>query len=264
MKSAIGRETNAVVAISARSVVNTIKSPAVLAFSLIFPILFMGILGGSLAQNLGGGLGFNYMQFVFIGMIVNTLYQMTIGGVVELVEDRESYFTQELFVAPVSRYTLIIGKIIGSSLSSLFQLVGLFAIAFILRIPLGWDDILRLVLLSPLLCLAGGALGVCFIGFVRDPKVADMGSLLLVFPQMFLAGVLIPINHASGILAALTYMMPLTYLVDLTRAVFYWGMAEYSRVVVYNPLLDLAVTAAFFALFSIVGTIFFARAERNR
>jgi ABC-2 type transport system permease protein len=227
-------------------------------------MLFMGILGGSLAQNLGGALGFNYMQFVLTGMIVNTLYQMTIGGVASLVEDRENDFTQEMFVSPISRYAIITGKIIGSSMISLFQLVGVFAVALILRIPLGGMDVVRLLLVTPIFCLAGGALGTCFIGFVRDPKVAGMGSLLLVFPQMFLSGVLIPLRHASGLLAILTYIMPMTYSVDLARAVFYWGNAEYSRIVLYNPLLDLAVTAAFFAVFSIVGTALFTKAEQYR
>ncbi len=78
-------------------------------------------------------------------MIVNTLYQMTIGGVVSLVEDRENDFTQEVFVSPISRYAIIIGKIIGSSITSLFQLVGVFAVALLLRIPLGGVDIVRLL-----------------------------------------------------------------------------------------------------------------------
>ncbi len=199
-----------------------------------------------------------------IGMIVNTLYQMTIGGVVSLVEDRENDFTQEMFVTPISRYAIIIGKIIGSSITSLFQLVGVFAVALLLRIPLGGVDIVRLLLLSPILYLAGGAFGICFISFVRDPKVAGMGSLLLVFPQMFLSGVLIPIRHASGLLALLTYIMTMTYSVDLARAFFYWGSSEYSRTVLYSPLLDLVVTAAFFVVFSIIGTVLFTRAEQYR
>ncbi len=121
-----------------------------------------------------------------------------------------------------------------------------------------------IVVVARLLCLAGGALVVFFIGLVRDPKVAGMGSLLLVFPQMLLSGVLIPIRHASGLLAFLTYIMPMTYSVDLARAVFYWGKPEYSRIVLYSPLLDLVVTAAFFVVFSVVGTVLFTRAEQYR
>lgn len=264
MKSNAACEVNAVMAIAARDVVRVLKSPATLIFSLVFPLLFMGILGGSLAQNLGGALGFNYMQFVLVGMIVNTLYQITIGGVSSLIEDRENDFTQEIFVTPISRYSIILGKIIGASGTCLFQLIEIFVIAFILRIPLDGMEIARLLLLSPVICLAGGALGVCFIGLVREPKAAGMGSLLLVFPQMFLSGVLIPVRHASGLLATLTAIMPMTYSVDLARAIFYWGHVEYNLTVLYNPLLDLVVTATFFVVFSSVGTILFTRSERHR
>ena len=80
----------------------------------------------------------------------------------------------------------------------------------------------------------------------------------------FSVGVLIPVNHSSGLLAVLTYLMPMTYLVDLARAVFYWGTAQFSHIVVYNPALDLLVTAVFFAIFSSVGTIFFTRVSQQR
>lgn len=264
MKSAALREVNAVTAIAARDFVRTIKSPAALAFSLVFPLVFIGILGGSLSQNLAGTLGYNYLQFVLIGMIVNTLYQVSIADVVSLVEDREKDFTQEMFVSPISRYSIIIGKIIGASITSLFHLAGVFLVALILRIPLGGSDINRLILISPVFCLAGGALGVCFIGFVRDPKVAGQGAILMVFPQMFLSGVLIPVRHSSGLLAFLTSIMPMTYSIDLARAVFYWGSTQYQQIVLFNPLLDLVVTAAFFVIFSVVGTVLFTRAEQYR
>ena len=35
------------------------------------PLVMMEMLGGSLSQNMAGGLGFNYGQFMMIGMVVN-------------------------------------------------------------------------------------------------------------------------------------------------------------------------------------------------
>ncbi|GIO32523.1 MULTISPECIES: hypothetical protein [Paenibacillus] len=52
-------------------------------------------------------------------------------------------------------------------------------------------------LITPLFCLVGGLLGIFFIGFVHDSKTADIGSMLLVMPQMFLSGAMIPISHSS-------------------------------------------------------------------
>jgi hypothetical protein len=47
----LGRETNAVFAIAWREILRAVKSPLSLAFTVIFPILFIGILGGSIGQN---------------------------------------------------------------------------------------------------------------------------------------------------------------------------------------------------------------------
>jgi hypothetical protein len=74
----------------------------------------------------------------------------------------------------------------------------------------------------------GGALGVFFIGFVQDPEGRAGGRRAAVFPQMFLAGALIPVRveRAPRLLAKL---MPMTYSIDLARKSS-MGQAEYSGV----------------------------------
>lgn len=258
------RNVNAIVAITAREVMNFLRSPIEVGFTFFFPVIFMGILGGSLAANLGAGIDFNLMQFILFGMVVSTLYQTTVSSVTSLIEDRENDFTQELFVAPVSRYALILGKIVGGTITSLISLVGLFVTAFVMQIPLTLADIGHILLMWPIICIAGGALGILFISLVHDPGAADTGILLIVFPQMFLAGILIPISQSSGVLAVLSHLMPLTYLADLMRNVAYAGSAAYSEIVLYSPAVDLAVTVAVTAIFIIVGTFLFTRSERTR
>jgi ABC-2 type transport system permease protein len=61
-----------------------------------------------------------------------------------------------------------------------------------------------------------------------------------------------------------TKLMPLSYVIDLARNVFYMGKPEYASVVQYPLALDVAVTAAIFVVFLLVGTIMFVRADRNR
>src|SRR5690349_20695129 len=198
--SSMAREINATFAIAWREVLRAFKSPLSLAFTVIFPILFIGVLGGSISQNLSGALPYAYLPFMLIGMIANTMYQGTITGVTNLVEERENDFTAELFVAPISRYSVLLGKIIGSGIASLIALVGIIAMVFVMQIPMNFGDLLRVIALAPILALAGGALGVFFIGFVHDPKTAGAGVALLIFPQIFLSGALIPVASSSGIL----------------------------------------------------------------
>lgn len=260
----LAREANATFAIAWREVLRAVKSPSSLIFTIVFPIIFMGVLGGSIAQNLSGALPYAYLPFMLIGMVANTLYQGTIVGVTNLVEERENDLTAELFVAPISRYAVLLGKIVGSAIASLVALVGVIAMIFVMQIPMDFGDLLRVIALAPVLALAGGSLGVFFIGFVQDPKTAGAGVALLVFPQMFLAGALIPTAASTGILGFVAKLMPMTYSIDLARNIFYAGKPEAAFTVLNPAWLDLAVTIGFFLVFTIVGTYMFVRADRNR
>ena len=257
-------EINATFAIAWREILRAVKSPLSLVFTVVFPILFIGVLGGSISDNLGAALPYAYLPFMLIGMIANSMYQGTITGVTNLVEERESDLTAELFVAPISRYAVLLGKLIGSGIAALVSLVGIVAMIFIMQIPMNAGDLLRVLALTPILGLAGGALGVFFIGITQDPKVVAVGVPLLIFPQMFLSGALIPVAASTGILGVLAKIIPMTYAIDLARNIFYWGKPEYSAAVLHPWTLDLAVTVGFFLFFTIVGTFLFVRADRNR
>jgi ABC-2 type transport system permease protein len=260
----LARDMNAVFAIAWREILRAVKSPLSIAFTVIFPILFIGILGGSISQNLSGALSYAYLPFMLIGMVANSMYQGTITGVTNLVEERDNDFTAELFVAPISRYAVLLGKLIGSGIAAMVSLVGIVAMIVIMQIPMNPGDLLRVIALTPILALAGGALGVFLIGLTQEPRTVAVAVPLLVFPQMFLSGALIPVQAASGILGVLAKIIPMTYSIDLARNIYYWGKPEYAAVVLHPPMVDLAITVAFFLVFTIVGTVLFVRADRNR
>jgi ABC-2 type transport system permease protein len=104
------QELNAVVAIAARDVIRFVRTPQYLILGFIWPLVFMGFLGGSLAQNLGGGANFNLSQSMLYGVVVMMLYQSNMGNLTSLLFDRDNNFTQAMFVAPISRYAIISGK----------------------------------------------------------------------------------------------------------------------------------------------------------
>lgn len=264
MISTISKEVNALIAIAFREIMRLFKSPGGIIADMIFPMFFLGILGGGLAQNLGGALEYNFLQFVMIGMIVFNMFMGTTSGMMSLIAERDMNLTQELYVSPISRYTIILGKMIGTSFASLVTLIGVLIIAKIMQIPFGGVQMIRLLLIIPVFCLVGAAFGIFFIGFIQDAKVAQMGAMLICMPQMFLAGTIIPIAHSTDILAILAKLMPLTYLTDLARGVFYWGEPFYNQIVMHSPLFNIVVLVIFFLIFFTIGTIMFTKSEQNR
>jgi ABC-2 type transport system permease protein len=258
------REINACLTIAARDITITITSPAALIMSLAMPVVLMGMMGGSLAQNMAGGLGFNFGQFMLVGMLVNMLFMTTTTGMTSLIEDRQTDFTQEMLVSPVSRYSIIIGKIFGSSFAAIVSMIGTLLVGFVMGITLRPAQLLALLALSPLMCLSAGALTMIIIGLVKNKRTANIAVMLIVMPQMFLSGAIIPINNNSGVLLVLSRLLPMTYCLDLMRAVVYAGTPDYANVVLFNPAISAAGIVALSVLFLVIGTFFFTRSERNR
>ena len=131
-----------------------------------------------------------------------------------------------------------------------------------ITLPLG--KLLLILALSPLMCLTGGALALIVIGLIKNRKAANLAVNLIVMPQMFLSGAIIPINNSSGALMVFSRLMPMTYCLDLARAVIYAGTPEYDSVVMFNPMVNFAMIAVLTVGCLIIGTFFFARSEKNR
>jgi ABC-2 type transport system permease protein len=65
-------------------------------------------------------------------------------------------------------------------------------------------------------------------------------------------------------LLVLNRLMPMTYCLDLTRAVVYAGTPEYNRVVLFNPAVTLVAIISLTIAFLAIGTFMFARSETHR
>ncbi|MCL2668705.1 MAG: ABC transporter permease [Micrococcales bacterium] len=260
----LGRELSAVVAVTARDVTITLKSPGTMIMGLAMPLMMMGLIGGNLMANMTGGIEFDFGEFMLVGMLVNMLFMMTTMGVTTLIDDTEANFSAEMLVAPVSRYSIIIGKILGSAFMAMVSSLGVLAVGLVMGITLTPWQLLVLFALAPGMCLAGGSLAVIVMGVIKSKKTANMVVMLITMPQMFLSGVIIPIASSTGVLFVLARILPMTYCVDLARAVVYSGTPTYSQVVLFHPAVSLAVVGSLTVVFLVIGTYLYARSEKDR
>jgi len=260
----MSRELNAIVMLAYRDLIRFLNDRPRLLITFIFPVLFIGVLGGSLQKNLGSNVGFNFMTFVFTGVLGQTLFQSTASGIISLIEDRENNFTQEIFVSPVSRYTIIIGKIFGESLVSFAQWIGIVLFALVIGVPFTLVQILVMIPVGLIICFFGGAFGVLVLANLSGQRSANQIFPIIIFPQYFLAGVFNPIKELPPILLFFSRISPMTYALDFARSIFYLGTPDYDKVVIFNPVLDFAVIAIMFTVFIVLGTYLFMKNERNR
>jgi ABC-2 type transport system permease protein len=257
-------EMSAILAISYRDLLKFLRDPVRMVSTFIFPLIFIGILGGSFRANLPVEIGYDFLTFTFTGVFAQTLFQSSALGIVSLIEDRENDFSQEIFVSPISRYSIIFGKIVGESLVALTQGLAIILFSLVIGVGMSVPQLLGLAAVSIAICLFGGAFGVIMLANLGSQRAANQIFPFIMLPQFFLAGVFTPIKILPWYLDILSRISPLRYAVDFTRGIFYAGQREYARVVLASPFFNFVVLASLFAIFLIAGTVLFVRRERNR
>ncbi len=258
------KEFNAILTIAARDFTKLLRDRPRLLISFIFPLVFIGALGGGLQANIGKQVGFNFLTFTFTGVLAQVLFQSTASGIISLIEDRSNDFSQEIFVSPISRYSIIFGKILGETLVSLTQAIGVIAFGLIVGVPLGVSEVIKLIPAALIACLFGGAFGTIVMANLGNVRSANQIFPFLIFPQFFLAGVFNPIKDSPPVLAFLSAITPMTYPVDFLRGLYYAGSPEYDKVVLHSPIVNLTVMAIVFTIMLVAGTYLFVKNERNR
>jgi ABC-2 type transport system permease protein len=255
---------NAIFIIAYRDVLKLVRDRRRFVGGLIFPVASIAILGSSLDANLSKTVGFNFLVFVYLGVITQNMFSSAASGIAWLIEDRQNDFAQSFFVAPISRYVIIFGKILGESIVSYTQIFGLLAIGYLAGVPI---DIYQLFTLLPILflmCLFGGAFGILIMANFMDKRSIDQVFPFFIFPQFFLSGVFIPMKDVPDYLIILSRITPLFYAVDFIRGIYYFGKPEYSAVVVYNPILNAGIMILMFVVFIVAGTYIFVKSEKER
>jgi len=138
-----------------------------------------------------------------------------------IVWDREFGFLREMLVAPVSRWSIVLGKTFGGATNATLQGVIILALAGIVGVP--YSLTLFLTVFGELLLLAVTltAFGVMMAARINQIQSFMALQQMLLMPLFFLSGALFPLSNLPGWLQFLTRIDPLTYAVDpVRRAVF--------------------------------------------
>jgi ABC-2 type transport system permease protein len=257
-------ELSAIAAIAHRDFVKLLRDRLRLFSELAFPLILIILLGPALQAGFGAPGGLDLTTFVFTGVLAQTIWQSAALGLISLIADREEDFSQEIFVSPVSRYSIVAGKIIGESLVALPTGLGIIVVGLIIGVPLSPAVLIALIPVSLAIAVYGGAFGLLILSSISSQRTASQIFPFVMLPQFFLAGVFNPIHDLPTPLAVLSALSPMRYAVELTRNVFYGLQQGVPAPEINAVTLNVTVMVASFLAFIAIGTVLFVRAERNR
>jgi ABC-2 type transport system permease protein len=191
--------------------------------ALVQPILFLFVLGTGLSRLASRGLpsGVHFETFIYPGVLAMSVLFTAIFSAASIVWDREFGFLAEMMVAPVRRWTIVIGKCLGGATVATFQGVIFLALAGVAHVP--YSPTLLLTLLGELLLLSFTltAFGVMMAARIKQIQAFMALTQMVVMPLFFLSGALYPLGGLPTWLTVLTRVDPLTYIVaPMRHAVF--------------------------------------------
>jgi ABC-2 type transport system permease protein len=206
--------------------------------SLIQPVLFLFVLGTGLSTITNGSSSqnVNLRTFMYPGALSMAVLFTAMFSAASIVWDREFGFLREMLVAPVSRWSIVLGKTFGGATNATLQGVIILALAGIVGVP--YSLTLFLTVFGELLLLA---LTLTAFGVMMAARISQIQSFMalqqmLLMPLFFLSGALFPLSNLPGWLQFLTRIDPLTYAVDpVRRAVFSHLQAPAGVVHRLNP-----------------------------
>ncbi|MEC7566452.1 MAG: ABC transporter permease [Planctomycetota bacterium] len=179
----------------------------------------------SVAPQDAGADGF--LHYYFPGSLVLILMFTAIFTSISIIEDRQEGFLQSVLVAPVSRTSMVLGKVLGGSLIALIQALLFLLVAFFLDITWTLSSGLLLVGVLFLAALMMTSLGFVFAWKMESTQGFHAIMNLVLMPMWLMSGAFFPVpNLVNAGLAQIAVhwcmrLNPLTYVVALVRELLF-------------------------------------------
>ena len=257
-------EISAILVIAHRDLVKLLRDRLRIVADFSLPVILVLLLGPTLQAGFGTPGGTEITTFVFTGVLAQSVWQSASMGVISLISDREEDFSQEIFVSPISRYSIVAGKIIGESLVALPQALAVLALALLLGIQVSFATLITLLPMVLAMAIYGGAFGILVLSNISSQRTANQIFPFVMLPQFFLAGVFNPIHALPPVLAVLSALSPMRWAVEAVRHVYYGTQPGLEAPELSPAPVVATVIAVSFIGFIVAGTALFVRAERNR
>jgi ABC-2 type transport system permease protein len=226
--------------------------------SFFQPLLWLVIFGTGV--RFSGQIGeLNYQEYIFPGIIGQALLFTSMFMGISVIWDKEFGFMKEIMVAPISRVSIFLGKMIGDSTDALLQGTIVFFLAILLGIKA--DPVTYLAALPVMVLITFGlvSIGLTIASLMGSLESFGAVQSFINLPLFFLSGALFPLT-GPGIpewLQFATKVNPLTYGVDALRTIILGGAWEPFQL---QPLYaNLAVVGVFDLVIIIIGTWAFTR-----
>ncbi|HEY8732429.1 MAG TPA: ABC transporter permease [Candidatus Limnocylindria bacterium] len=204
-----------------------------------------------------GGASYTLLDYLAPVLIaVFAFFFIFLLSAVSFLRERTSGTLERLLATPLTRGELVLGYLGGFALFALLQALVILAFTvFVLKVQYR-GNLATIFVVEAVLVVGAVSLGLAISAFARNELQAVQFVPLVLLPQIFLSGLLVPVDQLSDVLRAISTILPLTYANEALRSVMVKGYALTDPLIVR----DIGILAAF-ALVMAVAAVLSIRRE---
>jgi ABC-2 type transport system permease protein len=206
--------------IAERNVRKIIRTPQFLVVEIfvqpvIFVLLFAYVFGGAIHVANG-----SYIDFLLPGILVQTATFSGLNTGLAVAEDLRNGLMDRFWSLPMSRFAVIIGRIVVDTLLSALAVVVMIGVGTVIgfRFHAGLVEALGAVGIAILAGATFGVVGALLAVIFRTPEGIQGVGFALIFPIVFASSVFVPVSTMPSWLQAIASHTPITATVDAVRA----------------------------------------------
>ncbi len=168
----------------------------------------------------------SYFDFMAPGVMAMVAVMSVMNGLsVAIARDKERGTLDGLLVSPISRGSIVIGKIFAQTVRGILQAIIILLLAILLFgvTVHGSMTLTFFLLILGIFSFIGG--GIIITAMVPDQETGMLLMTTITFPMLFLSGVFFPIQQMPKIMQFISKFFPLTYAASALRKVMILGVS---------------------------------------
>jgi len=164
-------------------------------------------------------------EYFFVPGLVGIILQLVTVFTTSfaIVREREWGTLEQLFVTPVGRLGLMLGKLLPYAVVAFVEMLIVLAVmVFVFRVPIA-GSLTLLMALSALFIVCSLALGLLISTIAKTQVAAVLFSFMTMLPAVLLSGFMFPRSEMPQEIYLLTYAIPATYFIEILRGIVLRG-----------------------------------------
>ncbi|MDV2989996.1 MAG: ABC transporter permease [Dehalogenimonas sp.] len=207
------------IAIASRVIKQIWRDHRTLGLIFIVPVVVMTLIGYSLPDRTL----LNSVAPALIAMMALFMSFLLTG--ISFLRERSQGTMERLMASPVSQLDIVLGYLLGFMVFALIQtLIIFFFTVQVFEVPYR-GELWQILIFQIAIVVGSVTLGIFTSTFARNEFQMVQFIPLVIMPQVFLGGVLWPVDQMNGFLQSVSQLLPMTYAVEGLRNIMLAGQS---------------------------------------